>query len=45
MRKSNRILVILDGSSYEKHYIDEHLTFESHIVLKVKKANSKMEII
>ena len=34
MRKSNGILVILDGSSCGKHYIDEHLTFEYHIVLK-----------
>ena len=48
MRKSDGSIVKLEVSSCEKDigvYIDEHLTFETHIVTKVNKANSVMGII
>ena len=48
MRKSDSSEVKLEVSSCEKDigvYIDEHLTFETHIVTKVNKANSVMGII
>ena len=48
MRKSDGSIVKLEVSSCEKDigvYIDEHLTFKTHIVTKVNKANSVMGII
>ena len=48
MRKSDGTLIKLEVSNCEKDvwvYIDEHLTFETHIVTKVNKANSTMGLI
>ena len=48
MRKSDGTLIKLEVSNCEKDvgvYIDEHLTFEKHIVTKVNKANSTMGLI
>ena len=48
MRKSDAILIKLEVSNCEKDvgvYIDEHSSFEKHIVTKVNKANSTMGLI
>ena len=48
MRKSDGTFIKLEVSNCEKDAgvkIDEHLTFEIHIVTKVNKANSTMGLI
>ena len=48
MWKSDGTLVKLEASTCKKDfgvYVDEYLTFKSHIVPKVNKANSIMDII